>query len=175
MTRSGENPYNAEGTRAGVAELADARDLKSLGGNTVPVRARSPAPAQKSRELVETAQAPFLRDSRDFFASDCDSLRWTRNRDYGGIVFLFGWYSEKMAVNVLQQHAARLLFGSQPFFAFRPGPLRRACGRGGEDLVQIAARLARARRGEVLRRAAAIFKGQPPCAAGWMAQCRCGR
>lgn len=29
---------------AGVVELADTRDLKSLSSNTVPVRARSPAP-----------------------------------------------------------------------------------------------------------------------------------
>lgn len=40
---------------AGVVELADTRDLKSLSSNTVPVRARSPAP-EFSRLRVEPGE-----------------------------------------------------------------------------------------------------------------------
>ena len=43
----------AHGLRqAGVAEQADARDLKSLGGNTVRVRPPSPAPSRRKRRIA---------------------------------------------------------------------------------------------------------------------------
>ena len=45
---AGANTYNSYRYRsiAGVAELADARDLKSLDSDVVPVQARSPAPVK---------------------------------------------------------------------------------------------------------------------------------
>ena len=41
--------YNPDS--AGVAELVDATDLKSVGGNPVPVRFRPPAPASAAEPL----------------------------------------------------------------------------------------------------------------------------
>ena len=44
--------YNIKATFAGVAKSADARDLKSLGSNTVPVQVRSPAPSRRVLYIV---------------------------------------------------------------------------------------------------------------------------
>ena len=41
-----------EATYAGVAELADARDLKSRGSDPMPVRSRSPAPYRGVEQMV---------------------------------------------------------------------------------------------------------------------------
>ena len=58
---------------AGVAELADARDLKSLAGNSVPVQARSPAPkgffplSRKEAFFLSQARSSFLVKARGLF------------------------------------------------------------------------------------------------------------
>ena len=43
---------------AGVAELVDATDLKSVGGNPVPVRFRPPAPSILNHQAVKNFRAP---------------------------------------------------------------------------------------------------------------------
>ena len=45
---------------AGVAELADAQDLKSCGGDIVPVRFRSPASKKVSRILFKRVRGIFI-------------------------------------------------------------------------------------------------------------------
>ena len=58
--------------------MVDTRDLKSLVGNNVPVRVRSPAPARRKRhiacdELFSTVRAYSCRSSS---FSNCNRLRW---------------------------------------------------------------------------------------------------
>ena len=59
-----------------MAELADARDLKSLGGNTVPVRSRSAAPEVQSKKI-------FGRKVQCFQA-----LRGSQLQEVGSLNFL---------------------------------------------------------------------------------------
>ena len=80
---------------AGVAELADARDLKSRGSNPVPVRSRSPAPYRGIEQLVaRRAHNPEVGGSSPPPAtiekpSDCKAFR---PRSLG---FLFAWRGQK--------------------------------------------------------------------------------
>ena len=65
-----------KGTRAGVAELADARDLKSREVTLVPVRPRPPAPniAEWSSPLARRAHNPKVVGSNPASATKKDSI-----------------------------------------------------------------------------------------------------
>ena len=52
-------------TKASVAKLVDARDLKSLGGNTVPVRLRPEAPKIQGLRFLTKSFFIACRFSRD--------------------------------------------------------------------------------------------------------------
>ena len=61
---------------AAVAKSADARDLKSLGGNTVPVQVRSAAPARHKRQIACDGLFHFIAKpiARSFCCSSLSSL-----------------------------------------------------------------------------------------------------
>ena len=52
--------FGGRGLHAGVAELADAQDLKSCRSNTVPVRFRSPALSFEKRNVEKSAFLLFF-------------------------------------------------------------------------------------------------------------------